>query len=115
MDTASNGPTVRGPRRPRISLRAMLVVVLFLGCSLGRFVHRARVQRAAVDSVERVRGEVLYEWEYKDGKYIPGGRPWWPRWLVSALGVDSDRDSASPGKVNRSSMCTLLRKPRRSS
>jgi internalin A len=88
MDAASTGPTVRGPRRPRISLRAMLVVVLFLGCSLGWLVHRARVQRAAVDSVERVRGEVLYEWEYKDGKYIPGGRPWWPRWLVSALGVD---------------------------
>ena len=88
MHAPSTGPTVRGPRRPRISLRAMFMVVLFLGCSLGWLVHRARVQKAAVDAVERVRGEVLYEWQYKDGKYIPDGRPWWPRWLVSVLGVD---------------------------
>ena len=49
MDAPLTGPTVRGPRRPRISLRAMLMVVLLLGCSLGWLVHRARVQRAAVD------------------------------------------------------------------
>ena len=41
-----------------------------------------------MDSVEWVGGVVLYEWQYKDGKYIPGGRSWWPRWLVSVLGVD---------------------------
>jgi hypothetical protein len=32
------------------------------------------VQRAAVVSVEQVRGKVLYEWQYKDGEYFPGGR-----------------------------------------
>ena len=88
MDAPLTGPTVRGPRRLRISLRAMLMVVLLVGCSLGWLVNRARVQRAAVDAVERVHGEVLYEWEYNDGKYIPGGKSRWPRWLVSALGVD---------------------------
>ena len=89
MDAPSTGPTRPGaapaPHQPPGHL---LMVVLFLGCWLGWIVHRARVQRAAVDSVERVGGVVLYEWQYKDGKYIPGGRSWWPRWLVSVLGVD---------------------------
>ena len=88
MDAPLTGSTAGRPRRPRISLRAMLVVVMFLGCWLGWLVHRARVQKAAVDSVERISGEVLYEWQYKDGNYISGGRSGWPRWLVSTLGVD---------------------------
>jgi hypothetical protein len=52
----------------------MLVVVMAPGCSFGWLVHRARVQEAAVDSLERVHGQVVDEWNIKDGKYIRAGR-----------------------------------------
>jgi len=52
-----------------LSIRAMIVLVVVVGCSLGWVVHRTRVQRDAVNAVMRVggRGEVSYDWEYKDG------------------------------------------------
>ena len=56
--------------RVRLSIRAMIVLVVVVGCALGWVVHRTRVQRDAVNAVMRVggRGEVSYDWEYKDGK-----------------------------------------------
>ncbi len=74
--------------RLRINVRALMVLVLILGCWLGWMVHRARVQREAVEAIERVGGSVTYDWIHKYGEYIPGGQPWGPRWLVSRLGVD---------------------------
>lgn len=77
--------------RVRISLRAMIILVVVVGCSLGWIVYRARVQREAVNAVMRPDGRgttVSYNWEYKDGKYIPAGKPQWPRRLVELIGVD---------------------------
>ena len=30
----------------------------------------------------------MYEWEWKDGRAIPDGAPWWPQWLSDRIGVD---------------------------
>jgi hypothetical protein len=68
-----------------------MIILVAVGCSLGRFVHRARVQRGAVNAVMGQRGRgntVAYDWEYKNGKYIPRGKPRWPRGLVELVGVD---------------------------
>jgi hypothetical protein len=49
--------------RVRLSIRAMIVLVVVVGCSLGWVVHRTRVQRDAVNAVMGVggRGEVSYD------------------------------------------------------
>ena len=72
----------------RLSLRTLIVLTLVVGGGLGWFVQHARTQRAAVKAVEKAGGVVKYNWEYKDGRSIAGGRPVWPLWLVRRLGVD---------------------------
>ena len=29
-----------------------------------------------------------YNWEWREGKSIPGGKPWAPRWLIDLIGID---------------------------
>src|SRR5690349_5325890 len=50
----------------RLSLRALMFLVLVLGGGLGWVVHRAHVQRDAVAAVMKAHGHIGYEWEYKD-------------------------------------------------
>ena len=33
-------------------------------------------------------GSVIYDWEWSNGKAIPGGKPRAPKWLVDLIGVD---------------------------
>jgi internalin A len=67
----------------------MIVVVLVIGGWLGSLVRSARVQREAVAAIEVADGcGVLYDWQWSNGKSIPGGKPWAPRWLVDFMGVD---------------------------
>ena len=66
----------------------MIAVVLVVGGGLGWFVRRAHDQRDAVESIGRKAGGVQFDWEFKDGKDVPSGRPWAPQWLVDRLGVD---------------------------
>jgi internalin A len=75
-------------RRPRLSVRASMVLVLLLGGGIGWVVRSARIQRGAVAAIQRAGGRVWYSWEFKDGKPISNSRPWWPRWLVDRVGVD---------------------------
>jgi hypothetical protein len=63
-------------RRPRLSVRASMVLVLLLGGGIGWVVRIARIQRGAVAAIQRAGGRVWYSWEFKDGKPISNSRPW---------------------------------------
>ena len=72
----------------RFSLRGLIVLVLVIGVGLGWLVRSAHVQRDAVAAIRRAGGSVSYDWEWNNGKSVPGGKPWAPRWLVDLIGVD---------------------------
>jgi hypothetical protein len=72
----------------RLSVRGLVVVVLLIGGWLGSVVRSARIQPGAVKAIEKAGGRVFYDWEWRDGKAIPGGRPLAPPWLVDRIGVD---------------------------
>ena len=86
------------PPRVRVTLRALLVMVLLVGAGLGLHVHSARVQRDAVMAINRAGGSVSYGRElpsetFKDpGDWHRLGDPRpivpWPRWLVESVGID---------------------------
>ena len=88
MDT---GPKPRRKRR-RLTLGAMMIVVLGIGGVLGWIVHRAHVQRDAVAAIttlrRNTRGSVSYDWQFVDGKFDENARPRGPKWLRDALGPD---------------------------
>jgi internalin A len=72
----------------RISVRGLIVLVLVIGAGLGWIVRSARIQREAVAAIENAGGSVTYDWEWSNGKSIPAGKPWAPRWLTDLIGVD---------------------------
>jgi len=74
--------------RFRFRLRALMIAVLILGGGLGWIVHRAQIQKEAVAAIEKAGGSILYDWQYKNGRPFPSGKPRWPNWLVDRLGVD---------------------------
>jgi hypothetical protein len=74
--------------RVRISVRALMVLVLLVGGWMGWLVRSARVQRAAVTAIQRVNGYVEYEWDFTNPNRKPDHGPWWPNWLVDWVGVD---------------------------
>jgi internalin A len=86
----SQPKSVSHPRRRnlRISVRTLIVVVLLIGGCLGWIVRSARIQRDPVAAIHGAGGSFTYDWELKDGKSIPGGKPWAPRWLTDLIGVD---------------------------
>jgi hypothetical protein len=79
-------------RRLRVSVRTMMILVLILGGALGWMVHRAHVQRSAVAAIRPSIYAIRYDWEFKDGRSISGGKPWEPKWLLDILGVDYFHD-----------------------
>jgi hypothetical protein len=72
----------------RFSVRGLIVLVLVIGTGLGWIVREAHVQRDAVAALVKVGGGVTYDWEWRDGNWIPGGQPWAPSWLSDLIGVD---------------------------
>ena len=72
----------------RLSVRGFIVFVLASGAGLGWIVRSARIQRDAVAAISENGGNYSYDWEWRDGKSIPGGIPWAPRWLVDRIGID---------------------------
>ena len=79
----------RKRRRLRLSIRALIVLVLITGGGLGWVVHRARVQRLAVAAIEGHGGKVYYDWQYRHGRRYDLLTPCrWPKWLVDAVGID---------------------------
>ena len=71
----------------RISVRAVLLLVLLIGCLLGWMVRAARIQRDAVAAIEGAGGRVDYDWEWENG-FPKNDGPWAPEWLVDRLGID---------------------------
>ncbi len=66
-----------------------MVLVLLIGGGLGWVIYRARVQREAVETIERAGGSVGYSWQRSSGTWIsPIPRPPWPDWLRRTLGRD---------------------------
>ncbi len=90
MSDHDNPAAASKPRRqqPRLSIASLITLVLVLGLWLGWFVRSARIQREAVAAITKAHGEVLYDWECRNGHWVPHGAPWGPRWLVNAIGVD---------------------------
>jgi internalin A len=93
--TVSGKPSmaVELPRkRLRLSLRAMMIVVLGIGGVLGWVAHRAHVQRDAVAAIttprRNTRGIVYYDWQFVADKFDKDARPRGPKWLRGALGPD---------------------------
>jgi hypothetical protein len=72
----------------RFSVRRLIVLVLVIGGGLGWIVRCARDQFAAVKAIEAAGGNVSYRWEWKDGRSVPDGAPWWPKWLSDRIGVE---------------------------
>ncbi len=89
MVTMPAGPVSRPWQRfLRFSVRALIFLVIVSAVGLGWLVHNARTQREAVKAIANAGGRVLYDWQWSDGKSIPGGKPWVPEWLVNSIGVD---------------------------
>jgi hypothetical protein len=63
-------------------------MVLMIGAGLGWLVRSAHIQRDAVAAIENAGGGAMYDWQWKNGKYLRVGQPWAPRWLVDLIGID---------------------------
>jgi Leucine-rich repeat (LRR) protein len=80
-------PKSRWPRI-RLSVRALMILVLLLGGGLGWIERSVRIQRDAVAAIKRTGAGVLYDWQFRNAIPNPKGKPWAPKWLVDRLGVD---------------------------
>ena len=56
--------TPRRRLRFGIRVRMLMILVLVLGCWLGWYVPRVRVQQAAVAAIKDAGGSVGYDWEW---------------------------------------------------
>jgi hypothetical protein len=72
----------------RLSLRALMFLVLVFAGGLGWIIHRARVQRRAVVAIVRLGGAVQYDWQFGGSSLAPikATGPTAPTWLRKALG-----------------------------
>jgi Leucine-rich repeat (LRR) protein len=79
-------------KRLRLSLRAMMIIVLGIGGVLGWVAHRAHVQRDAVAAIttlrRNTRGIVYYDWQFAAAQGDKHAKPRGPKWLRDALGPD---------------------------
>jgi hypothetical protein len=73
----------------RFSVRGLIVLVLVIGAALGWIVREAHIQRDAVAAIRRAGGSVSYDWEWSDGKPVPGGKPRAPGWVIDLIGADN--------------------------
>jgi hypothetical protein len=72
----------------RFSVRGLIVFVLVIGAGLGWVLRDAHIQRDAVAAVIKAGGNLLHDWQWSNGKPVPGGKPWAPEWLTNLIGVD---------------------------
>ena len=79
----------QGRQRFRFNLASLILVVFMLGLWLAWFAKTARTQRAAVAAITKAHGQIFYDWQWRNGHWIPGGKkPSAPQWLVDAFGID---------------------------
>ena len=88
-------------KRLRLSLGAMMIVVLGIGCVLGWVAHRAHVQRDAVAAITTPRrntqGRVFYDWQFVAGKFDKNANPQWPKWMDHGPLGKIDKDARPRG------------------
>ena len=74
----------------RLSVRALMLLILAAACGLGWIVHRARVQRSAVQAILARGGMVEYDYQFGAAKNrsLSTGTTSWPNWLREVLGDD---------------------------
>ncbi len=88
--------------RFRLSLRAMMALVLVIALPLGWKVRRAATQRRAVAAVVALGGQITYEDQIDPlGRPRLPHRPWGPAWLRSFLGDEFFREVAWVHFVSR--------------
>ncbi len=58
----------------RLSVRGLIVLVLLIGAWLGWVVRSARIQRQSVAAIQAAGGRVMYDWQWKAGRKISGGK-----------------------------------------
>ena len=83
--------TRRGLRRVRLSVRALMVVVLVLAVVLGWYVRRVHIQQDAVAAIWRAGGHVGYDqrWGNARPNIVPDEGNWpAPQWLADLVPVD---------------------------
>ena len=71
----------------RLSVRELAVLVLIVGGGLGWFIRSAKIQRQAVEVINKV-GGVQYDWQSSHSRAGTRTGPWAPKWLVERAGVD---------------------------
>ena len=75
------------PQRFTLSIRGMMILVLFFGGVMGWKVRRASIQRRAVATIKRAGGIVRYDFEIDaDGDEKEDPKRWAPDWLSRAVG-----------------------------
>jgi hypothetical protein len=75
----------------RVSVRALLVLILIIGCGLGwmaQVIRTGQDQRRAVAAIYQAGGWVVYDMAWEQQQNKPAWKPVWPQWLVDCLGVD---------------------------
>jgi internalin A len=85
-DVSTSRPRRRGLR---LSLGALIVLVLVVGAGMGWIAHEARVQREAVAAIRKAQGVVFYD-GFKPTRQNPTKPPSRvPKWLRKGLGDDT--------------------------
>src|SRR3954464_5464217 len=100
METPEPPPPHTRSRRPhlRITVQALMILVLVLGGGLGWLVNRANCQRDAAATIERQGGNAVYDWQLptmqwgRAGRRVPTKKPnappAWKQWVAARLGPD---------------------------
>jgi hypothetical protein len=75
--------------RLRFSLRTALLATTVLCIWLGWQLQAAKRQKQAVERIRAAGGWVAYDYAWKDGDWIQGGKSPVPQWLTSIAGEDA--------------------------
>src|SRR4051812_27155179 len=91
MDLPNPAPDSSRIRRPRLrlSVRALMLLVLICGAGMGWFAWKTRrvnAQRMSVTAIRQWNGVAAYDYQWSDGREIPFARPTGPAWLRRRLG-----------------------------
>jgi hypothetical protein len=78
--------------RVRLSLRALMFIVMLIAIWFGRYAISVRIQRDAVAAITQAGGSVTYDWEwgtsFNPDIIDPNEKPRAPKWLANLIGVD---------------------------